>query len=78
MEENKEVRAVVDMVVLGKDQGAEGMCRNYGSPQRIPRAENSEGQELFAPPTYLEKATKKKYIITTYIIESVNITYARK
>ena len=49
MEENNEVRAIVDMRVTGKDQGgdqegegwiaSEGICRHYGSPRRMPRTE---------------------------------------
>ena len=54
MEENNEVRAVVDMRVLGKNQGGdqegdgwiatEGICRHCGSPQRMPRTEHSGNQ----------------------------------
>ena len=60
MEENNEVRAVVDMRVLGKrprgDQEgdgwivSEGICRHYGSPRRMPRTEHSGNQE-FGPLT---------------------------
>ena len=60
MEENNEVRAVVDMRVPGKrprgDQegdgwiASEGICRHCGSPQRMSRTEHSGNQE-FSPRT---------------------------
>ena len=60
MEENNEVRAVVDMSVprkrpRGDQEGygwivSEGICRHCGSPQRMPRREHSENQE-FGPLT---------------------------
>ena len=60
MEENNEVRAVVDMRVPAKrprgDQegdgwiASEGICRHCGSPRRMPRTEHSGNQE-FGPLT---------------------------
>ena len=60
MEENNEVRAVVDMMVPGKiprgDQegngciAPEGTCRHCGSPRRMPRTEHPGNQE-FGPMT---------------------------
>ena len=70
MEENNEVRAVVDMIVPGQrprgDQegdgwiASEGTCRNCGSPRRMPRREHSGNQEFgpLTPPS--GKKAKKK------------------
>ena len=54
MEENNEVRAVVDMRVAGKDQegdgwiASEGICRNCGSPRRMPRTKYSGDKKMWA------------------------------
>ena len=60
MEEHNEMRAIVDMIVLGKDQkgdhggdgwvASEGTYRNCGSPWRMPTREHSGNQE-FGPVT---------------------------
>ena len=53
MEENNEVRAVVDMRVPGKDQegdgwlASEGICRHCRSLRTMPRTEHSESQERY-------------------------------
>ena len=55
VEENKEVRATVDMIVPGKRPrgrlrgrwiASEGTCRNCGSPRRMPRTEHF-GNQVF-------------------------------
>ena len=52
MEENNEVRAVVDMIVPGKRSrgdgwiASEGICRYCRSPRRMPRTEHSGNQEF--------------------------------
>ena len=59
MEENNEVRAVVDMRVAGKRprgrwmDWSEGTCTNCRSPQRMPRTEHSGNQEFgqLTPPS---------------------------
>ena len=72
MEENNEVRAVVDMIVPGKRQEgdqegdgwivSEGICRHCGSPQRMPRTEHSGNQEFgpLTPPSGKGRRRKKK------------------
>ena len=61
MEENNEMRAIVDMIWCHEeDQGADqegdgwiasnGTCRNCRSPQRMPRTEHS-GNQKFGPLT---------------------------
>ena len=59
MEENNKVRAVGDMKCQEKDQegngwmASEGICRNCGSPRRMPRTEHSGNQEFrsLTPPS---------------------------
>ena len=76
MEENNEVRAVGDMRLPGKrprgDQEGDGwmtskeICRNCGSPRRMPRAraEHSGSQE-FGPltPTSGKRRRRRNYAI---------------
>ena len=56
MEENNEVRAIVDMIVPGKRPRGRWMdcvrrdMQELGSPWRMPRTENCRGQE-FGPLT---------------------------
>ena len=59
MEENNEVRAIIDIIVPGKKPrgrprgrwiASEGTCRNCGSPRRMPRTEHSGNQD-FGPLT---------------------------
>ena len=68
MEENNKVRAIVDMMVPGKDQErdgwivSEGTCRNYGSPRSMLRTDRSGNQEFgpLTPPTW--KRRRRMYI----------------
>ena len=74
MEENTEVRAVVDMILPGKrpkgDQEGDGWLasertyRNSGSPQRMPRTEHSGNQE-FGPPTPPSGKRRRRRISST-------------
>ena len=74
MEENNEVRAVVDMIVPGKrprgDQegdgwiASEGICRHCGSPRRMPRTEHSGNQEFgrLTPPSGERRRRRRKQL----------------
>ena len=67
MQENNEVRAVVDMIVPGKrprgDEwiASEGICRHCGSPQRMSRTEHSGNQEFgpLTPPSGKRRRRRK-------------------
>ena len=72
MEENNEVRAVVDTRVPGKDQegdqegdgwiASEGICRHCGSPRRMPMTEHSGNQEFgpLTPPHLVGKGEEEE------------------
>ena len=78
VEENNEVRGGVDMIVPGKDQEgdqegdgwivSEGICRNCGSPRRMPLIEHSGNQEFGPLPHLLGKGDEEEE--TTVILLS--------
>ena len=74
MEENNEVRATVDMIVVEKDQEAdgwmasEGICKHCGSPQRIPRIEHSGNHEFVPLTPHLVEKDKEEDRCKTIII----------
>ena len=73
MEENNEVRAVVDMILPEKDQegdqegdgwiASEGICRNCGSPRRMPMTEHSGNQDFGPLIPSGGKRRRRRYIL---------------
>ena len=64
MKEHNEVRAIVCIIVPGKrmDGVRRDICRNCGSPRRMPRTEHSGNQE-FGPLTLRSGKRRKRRTI---------------
>ena len=80
MEENNEVRAVVDMIVPGKrPRGrwvSEGTCRHCGSPQRMPRTEHSGNQEFgpLTPPSGKRRRRRRRHLCNIHALQILKNT----